>query len=66
MREWFCRRLLNGFVRVEFRQESFGFGVIFFNKSQNTIEQHGDDAKDHDRHEYPGKLKEAGMHSERE
>ena len=39
---------------------------MFFNKSQNAIEQHGDDAKDHNGHEYPGKLKEAGMHSEKE
>ena len=32
------------------------FLIVFFNKSQDAVEEHGNDAKDHNGHENPGKL----------
>lgn len=41
------------------------FLIVFFNKSQDAVEKHGNDAKDHNGHENPGKLEAVTAHSER-
>ena len=41
------------------------FLIVFFNESQDAVEKHGNDAKDHNGHENPGKLEAVTAHSER-
>lgn len=41
------------------------FLIVFFNKSQDAVEKHGNDAKDHNGHENPGKLEAVTAHSDR-
>lgn len=41
------------------------FLIVFFNKSQDAVEKHGNDAKDHNGHENPGKLETVTAHSDR-
>ena len=41
------------------------FLIVFFNKSQDAVEKHGNDAKDHNGHENPGKLEAVGTHCDR-
>ena len=41
------------------------FLIVFFNKSQDAVEKHGNDAKDHNGHENPGKLEAVTAHSNR-
>ena len=41
------------------------FLIVFFIKSQDAVEKHGNDAKDHNGHENPGKLEAVTAHSDR-
>lgn len=41
------------------------FLIVFFNKSQDAVEKHGNDAKDQNGHENPGKLEAVTAHSDR-
>ena len=41
------------------------FLIVFFNKSQDAVEKHGNAAKDHNGHENPGKLEAVTAHSDR-
>lgn len=41
------------------------FLIVFFNESQDAVEEHGNDAKDHNGHENPGKLEAVTAHSDR-
>lgn len=63
----FHKNAFPAFERSERKSSTFYsfFLIVFFNESQDAVEEHGNDAKDHNGHENPGKLEAVTAHSDR-